>query len=220
MTRGIALVFMAAAAVLATAATVVAGNGGYKIKFNRADQAAARAVVIRRSDLGSSSWQGGPVKPDLSAGPTCPNYHPKVSDLVITGAARTDFRRSAFDFGSQAGVLKTRRMVRLDWRRSVLAPGVVSCLRRTTDATLGPNARVVSYAKLPFPRVAPYTALFRGVIQVQTQGQAVRLLTDLVVIGRKRTELTLSVAGPASAKQEISAAELRLARVLVSRARA
>jgi hypothetical protein len=79
---------------------------------------------------------------------------------------------------------------------------------------------VVYYAKLPFPHVAPYTALFRGVIQVQTQGQAVRLLTDLVVIGRKRTELTLSVAGPVSAKQEISAAELRLARTLVSRARA
>ncbi len=220
MTRGIVFVFVAAAVALATAKAVLAGDGKEQIRFNAADQAAARAVVIRRADLGSSGWTGGRVKPDLSAGPTCPNYHPKVSDLVLTGAARTRFRRSGFEFDSQAGVLKTRRMVALDWRRSVLAPGAVPCLRRTLDKGLGSTAKVVSFAKLPFPHLSTYAALFRGVISVQAQGKTVRVLTDIVLVGRSRTELTLTVAGPAAAKSGISAAERRLARVLISRTRA
>jgi hypothetical protein len=220
MTGRIVLVLAAAAVALMTAAAVPAGDGKEQIKFNAADQAAARAVVIRRADLGSSGWVGGPMKPDLSTGPRCPTYHPKVSDLVLTGAARTNFRRSGFDFDSQAGVLKTRRMVALDWRRSVLAPGVVPCLRQTIGSGLGSSAKVVSFAKLPFPHLSTYTALFRGVMSVQAQGKTVRLLTDLVLVGRSRTELTLTVVGPASAKSAISAAERRLARVLISRSRA
>ncbi|TMM07947.1 MAG: hypothetical protein E6G02_00265 [Actinobacteria bacterium] len=219
MSRRIAFVFTAGAA-LATAAAVLAGDGKEQIKFNAADQAAARAVVLRRADLGSSGWEGGRAKPDLSTGPTCPNYHPKVSDLVLTGAARTDFRRTGFDFDSQVGVLKTRRMVALDWRRSVVAPGVVPCLRRTFANELGSNARVVSLAKLPFPHLSTYTALFRAVISVRAQGKTARVLTDLVLVGRSRTELTLTIAGPATAKRAISAAERRLARALITRARA
>jgi hypothetical protein len=219
MGRGVAFVVVAAVA-LAAAPAVLAGDGKEQIKFNRADQAAARAVVIRRADLGSSGWTGGPTKPDLSSGPTCPNYHPKVSDLVLTGAARTTFQNTGFEFDSQSGVLKTKRMVRLDWRRSVLAPGAVPCLRRTIGRGLGSNAKMVSFRKLPFPRVATYAALFRGIISVSAQGRTVRVLTDLVLVGRSRTELTLTVAGPASAKRELSAAERRLARALISRARA
>jgi len=207
------------AAALAAVATVHAGDGKEQIRFNAADQAAAKAVVIRRADLGSG-WVGGPAKPDLSAGPSCPNYHPKVSDLVLTGAARTNFRRSGFDFDSQAGVLKTRRMVALDWRRSVLARGVVPCLRRTIANGLGSGAKMVSFAKLPFPHLSTYTAFFRGVISAQAQGKTVRVLTDLVLVGRSRTELTLTVVGPAAAKSAISAAERRLARALITRARA
>ena len=219
MTRRIVFALASAMVALTIAAAVSAG-GGEQIRFNAADQAAARAVVIRRADLGSSGWQGGRVKPDLSGGPTCPNYHPKVSDLVITGAAKADFRRSGFEFASQVQVLKTRRMVALDWRRSVLAPGVVSCLRRTLANGLGSTAKVISFAKLPFPHLSTYSALFRGVISVQAQGQTVRVLTDIVLVGRSRTEINLTIAGPAAAKSGISAAERRLARALLARVRA
>ena len=210
---------LASAMVALTIAAAVSAGGGEQIRFNAADQAAARAVVIRRADLGSSGWQGGRVKPDLSGGPTCPNYHPKVSDLVITGAAKADFRRSGFEFASQVQVLKTRRMVALDWRRSVLAPGVVSCLRRTLANGLGSTAKVISFAKLPFPHLSTYSALFRGVISVQAQAQTVRVLTDIVLVGRSRTEINLTIAGPAAAKSGISAAERRLARALLARVR-
>ena len=111
-------------------------------------------------------------------------------------------------------------MVALDWRRSLLAPGVVSCLRRTLANGLGSTAKVISFAKLPFPHLSTYSALFRGVISVQAQGQTVRVLTDIVLVGRSRTEINLTIAGPAAAKSGISAAERRLARALLARVRA
>jgi hypothetical protein len=220
MARRAGLIACVVAIALGRAAAVRAGGGDAQIKFNPADQAAARAVLIRRSDLGSTGWEGGRVKPDLAGGPSCPNYHPNLSDLVITGAAKSAFRRSGFEFDSTAEVLKTRRMVTLDWRRSVLAPGVVPCLRQTLARGLGSSAKVISFRKLPFPPLATHTALFRGVIGVQAQGQTVRVLADTIVVGRLRTEITLGVAGPAAATKAISAAERRLVRVLVSRARA
>lgn len=220
MLRLIGSISAAALGALTVATLVFAGGGKEQIKLNPADQAAARAVLIRRTDLGSSGWQGGRVKPDLSAGPTCTNYHPKVSDLVITGAGEADFRRSGFEFDSAAEVLQTRRMVALDWRRSVIAPGAVPCLRLMMSRRLGSNGKVISFRKLPFPHLSAYTALFRAVISVQAQGRTVRVLTDLVLVGRSRTEITLTVAGPTVAKTAISGAERRLARVLVSRARA
>ena len=55
MTRRMAFVLVTVTALLATAALAVAGDGKEQIRFNRADQAAARAVVLRRTDLGSSA---------------------------------------------------------------------------------------------------------------------------------------------------------------------
>lgn len=223
MTHRIASVLAASGVALVTAVAVWAGDGKYQIRFNAADQAAARAVVIRPGDLGSSGWQGGRFKPslsNLSAGLSCPNYHPKLSDLVITGAAAARYRRSAFEFDSVSEVLKTRRMVALDWRRSVLVSGAVPCLRREMSNGLGSSAKLVSFRKLPFPHVSTYTALFRGVISAQAAGQNVRILADILLFGRSRTEITLNVAGPATAKSAISAAERRLARTLISRAQA
>lgn len=220
MTRWIAPISTLGAVALAACALAVAGDGQEPVKLTPADQAAARAVVLRRADLGSSGWEGGATKPDLSSGLSCPNFHPKVSDLVITGAAQTTFRRSALVFGNLVVILRTRRMVALDWRRSFLAPGAIPCLRRTMSKALGSSGRLVSFTKLPFPRVTPRTALYRAVIAVQAGGRAVRVITDLVFAAKSRTEITLNVAAPASAANAVSAAERRLVRVLVRRARA
>ena len=220
MTGKMASALATSALALALAPGVFAGDGKQPIKLNKRDQAAARAAVIRRTDLGSTGWQGGPVKPDLSSTPNCPNFHPKVSDLVVTGAAQTTFQRSGVQFSSVAEVLKTRRMVRLDWRRSVVPRAAVPCLRRTLANGLPSGARIISFARVPFPHVGTGSVRFRGVIRVDVLGRTARLVTDIVITYRSRTEITLSATGPASAGRSISAAEARLARVLVSRVRA
>lgn len=220
MTRGMTSALAASAVVLVSAPGVFAGDGKQQVKLNKRDQAAARVAVLRRTDLGSSGWQGGSVKPDLSSTPNCPHFQPKVSDLVVTGAAETAFNRSSLEFSSVAEVLETRRMVRLDWRRSVVPRAAVPCLRRTLANGLPAGARIVSFARVPFPHVGTRSARFRGVIRIDVLGRTTRLVTDIVITFRSRTEITLDAAGPASAARSISATEARLARALVSRVRA
>ena len=78
------------AAVAAGAAFAAAGEKE-QIHFTKADQAAAKRAVATRSDLGSGNWTGGYSRPDLSQSASCANFHPKQADLVVTGAAESDW---------------------------------------------------------------------------------------------------------------------------------
>jgi hypothetical protein len=215
--RGAMLI--AAAGALAFAASALAGNDKQPIEFNAADQAAARAAVLRRSDLGSASgWTGGPRKPDLSGGPRCANFHPKQSDLVITGAAASDFKNELLEFDSEVQVLRTARMVQLDWQRSVKAPGAIPCLRSTLVKTIGEGGKVLSFEEIPFPRVATYSTAFRIVVEVTVQGKALRLMLQPALVGRGQKEITLIAIAPVAAQASVTAAQVRLARILAARA--
>jgi hypothetical protein len=215
-------VVTAIACLLATTAVALADNRNrQKIRFNAADHAAARAAVLRRSDLGSGAdWKGGAKKPDLTKTEPCPNYNPKQSDLVLTGIAETQFTQGILAFDSEVQVLETPRMVRLDWRRSVLAPGVLPCLRSTTTKSLPAGATVVSIERLPFPHVARYTAAFRLITDVHAPSGTVRLFVDLVLFGGGRTESSLTATAPYSTRVPVKAAEVRLATILAARVRA
>lgn len=191
-----------------------------QIRFTRADQAAAKAAVVRLRDLGSSGWSGGAVKPDLTSGLNCPGYAPKQSDLVVTGAAEAAWRRTGLELRSVAQVLKTRAMVARDWRRTVTDPRAVSCLRGAVTKGLTSSERLDSFRRLAFPRLATYSTAYRAVVDVSAQGTHARVLADLVLVGRGRTELTLMIAAPAAAGATIAAADVRLARTLLARVRA
>jgi hypothetical protein len=222
MTRG-AIVATLGALVLATGATTSTGhNGRQQIRLNAADNAAARAIVLRQSDFGNMpGWSGGVKKPDLSStGPTCANFHPKNSDLVLTGVAESEFQNAGVFVDSEAQVLRTAEMVKLDWQRSVLAPGLLSCLRSYLAKSAPANAKVHAIQRLAFPRVAQYTAAFRLAIDVKTAGTTLRMLLDFLLVGKGRTEVTLTTVAPYEARGAIKSAEVRLAHLLVSRIRA
>jgi len=209
--------------VLAAAVTALAANGNRpKIKFTAAGQDAARVAVLRRTDLRpAQGWTGGPTKPDLTP-LTCANYHPKLSDLVVNGTAESNWARNSpplLVYGSQATVLQSARMVRLDWQRStVKAPGLLSCLR---SSLVDGGATDVSATRIGFPRIAPCAAAFRFRYGLKAQGKTVRLITEIVGLCRGRTEVTFTattsdVGGPTALSAEV----LRLARLLVARSRA
>ena len=210
---------MAGATVLVVVAGATAADPGkQKIELNAADQAAARAVVLRRSDLGAG-WTGGRIKPDLTSQVSCASYHPKVSDLVVTGAAESQFRGTGIVLANEVEIFRTSAMVDRDWRRSIV-PAAVPCLRRTLTKGLGTQAKVLSFGRIPFPKVGTHSAAFRGIVAVSALGQTVRVLLDIVLVGRGRTEISLDATAPASGARVVSAAERRLARTLAARARA
>jgi hypothetical protein len=210
---------------LAAAVPLLAADGGRaKLSFNRADQAAARSVVIRAGDLdpAGGSWLGGPIKPNLVP-LKCADYHPRQSDLVVTGAAASRYSstQTGVTFASQATVLRSARMVRLDWKRS--APGsrgLAACLRRSITAQLGSHGRLVSSGWVAVPGLASCAAGFRAVVEIEASGQSVRALTEQLTVCRGRTEIAVSVFAAASAQASVRAQALRLARALVARATA
>ena len=112
-------------------------------------------------------------------------------------------------------------MVSVDWRREVMAPGVVACQRRLWGRSLGPGARVVSFKRVRFPQIAKYAAEFRGVADLPVgKGKLARFVVDGVLVSRSRSEISLLMLGPAARRAEVAADVRRLARLMLSRLRA
>ncbi len=209
-----------AAVVLALSLAGQARADKGRIHLTAAGQAAARATVVTRKDLGTlGAWTGGARKPDLSQTSPCPSFRPKQADLVLNGAAQTRWRSAGIQIDSTSQVLATDRMVALDWQRSVTAPQLIPCLRSAFAKEIGSSGRLVSLRRVAFPKLARHTAAMRAVLKVNTSNGAVRVLTDLILLGAGRTELVLTVTAPLAGQATIRQAEIRLATVLVSRIR-
>jgi hypothetical protein len=193
-----------------------------QIHLTNAGQAAARAAVLTKADLGTApGWTGGAKKPDLSSTPPCPGFKPKQSDLVVNGAAETVFKQPAIQFDSEAQVLQTAHMVKLDWQRTVIAPQILPCLRIAVAKSAGTSAHVTSIRRTAFPRVATFTSAIRILLDVKPSGSTtpVTVFVDVVLVGRGRTEITLTTTAPLLASTAVRAAEIRLARILAARVR-
>lgn len=209
-------------AVLTLALTGAASADKEKIKFTAAGQAAARAVVLKKVDFGSvTGWKGGMKKPDLSSSFKCASYHPKQSDLVLIGAVESDWTHtSGLSFDSEAQVLETAQMVKLDWQRTVMSPKVVPCLKQSFIKELGSKASLVSLHRISVPRISTHTAAFRIVMDVKSSGRTVRVMSDLIAFGAGRTEVTLTSVSPYAARDSVRSAEISAATVLATRIRA
>jgi len=216
---------------LSASVAALADNGRERIRLNRTDVLAARVATARRSDLRragiqpASGWKGGPVKVDNSPGPPCANFHPKESDLVQTGQARTVWHHGELlTIESEADVLKTPEMVRHDWNRNIDARGFVPCLQSIVATGLPAGVRLVWFDRIRLHHIAPYAAGFRAVLAATIHGHPVYESDDFLAFGRNRTELTLFTVrarlGPPPQGHRATPGEVRLARILLSRVRA
>jgi hypothetical protein len=207
----------AGVAVTALLVAAAAAADTYSFRFTATDQAAARTVVIHRADLGTTAqWKGGLIKPDRSQ-LRCPHYHPKHSDLVVTGDAAAHWTASGVQFDSSATIFETDEMVRVDWQRSD-TPALLLCLRAKAAHSLGRNERLVSVQRIPFPAVSTFTDAIRTLVDVTASGNTVRMMIDAVFIGRGRTEVGLVTVAPYAVQAAVQAAEARLAVLMAGRA--
>jgi len=185
----------------------------YLVKYTAADQAAAKAITLRQSDLGAG-WKGGQTKPELS-NTTCPT---KRSDLVVTGASESKFQSSGVFVSSQGLVLRTPAMVRADWQRTVGSPAFWACGRRELATLEG--AKLVSLKKLAFPKLAEYSARYRLVYDFGKVGKPALVLMDMIMVGAGRSEISLFVSAPYADRVAADGAGRRLAKILFSRSKA
>jgi hypothetical protein len=209
-------------AVTASALTLsqIAAAAQMPVKFNAADQAVARAVVLKRADVGRvAGWKGGTSKPDFSQS-ACGGYEPKRSDLLVTGAAASEWRHaSGVMFMSEVWVLKTSAMVSLDWQRSVGHSGYMACVA-TQSFPNKPGTRLISYKQTTFPKLGSFSVRHRLLVEYSDQETTVKMMFDSILIAKGRTEISFLAVAPSTDRQALDAAEARLARALVSRAAA
>ena len=211
-----------AATVAALALSAVAAADKEKLQFTASGQADALAAVLKRADLGTTAtWTGGTKKPDLSNSLAGCSYRPKESDLTMIGAAETDWKTAGLELDSEANVLETPAMVRLDWQRTIAAPQVLPCLHAALAKAIKPPQRLISIRRIAFPQLTQYARAYRVVIDVKTSaGPETEVMLDFLAIGQGQTELSLTTTAPYAARTAIAAAELRVAEILISRVRA
>jgi hypothetical protein len=180
------------------------------LKFNPADQAAAKAITLKLSDLGAG-WKGGPAKVDFS-NDTCPT---KVSDLVVTGAAKSTFTGDGVFVTSEAEILRTAAMVKADWQRTVANPAFWACGKRELATLEG--GKLVSLKKMSFPKLAPYSARYRLVYDFGKAGSPTLVLMDMILVGQGRSEISLILSAPYSQRAAADGAGRRMAALLLGR---
>ena len=210
----------AALALVALVFAAAAAADKEKVQLTAADQARAKATVLRLADLGgpTSGWSGGLAKVSADSSLQCAGYDPKQSDLIVTGQAESSYAHVGLEFESQVELLKTEQMVKLDWRRSVDQASLVPCLRQVLSKNLPAGEKFVSFRRLGSPKVGDESAMFRGIVAVKEGAQTVKVMIDVAVVGIGRSEITLITTAPYAAVADVAAAELHLARVLTSRA--
>ncbi|HZQ81049.1 MAG TPA: hypothetical protein VFB25_03620 [Gaiellaceae bacterium] len=222
MGRLLCLVVAIVAAVSAAGAYAAAADKEQH-HFTAADQAAAKTAVVKKADLAAAAgWTGGLKAPDLSPAPTCANFHPKQSDLVLTGAAESDWKNTGLEIDTEAQVLQTEQMVTLDWQRTVADPAAFSCTKalvKKNFSKAGP-IKFVSFIKLPFPRIGKHTQAFLTTLDVTSNGTTARVVVEDILIANRRTEISISSTTQAVEAKAVAAADVRLASVLVARAKA
>lgn len=204
---------LVAAVVTALLATGVAAANHLdpRKEIRPADQARARAVLLRAADLGPGYRveRTSGLEPHL----TCRALD--ESDLTVTGAARTPFwARELRIFATSSALYRSQAESARAWSRST-SPAGLRCLRETFSRSIAPGAGLqASLRRLPFPRVAQATAAFRIEIADGGRGNP-RLFVDFVLLRQGRAQAALVFVSLVAVTPR--ADEARLARLVGAR---
>ena len=192
---------------LVASGTAVAGRGDPKKNFNPADQARAKAMLVRVSDVPGSTGTKSSQSDD--------DFYCKALDesaLTLTGEAESqNISRGLLFVSGLSQVYESRRDADIAWRQGMSAAGI-SCVREGFRREVSsPNSKFVSFRKIPFPRLAERTAAFR--VAATTQG--VPFVIDVVVLMQSRAQVAgvSGIVGSTPPRAEVE----RLGRIVASR---
>jgi hypothetical protein len=201
---------VAAALLLAllVSGTAFAARGDPQRQIRPADQARAKAMLLRKADL--------PRDFKASASSPGADFYCKAldeSDLTLTGDANSpDFGKPPFfSVSSAAQVYESVADANASWRRGTSAAGL-RCVRRVFAQELAKQGGTLrSFKRIAFPKVARRSVAFR----IEARSQGVSVFFDFPVMQHTRAHVSLVLI---SALAPVPRAEqVRLARVLAGR---
>jgi hypothetical protein len=205
---------------IAVPAVALAADTDPKKKITAADQAKARSLLLKRTDL-AAGWKKVPPSPDSDA--TCPGFNPDESDLTLTGEAESDFERlqGLLVVGTASEIFATKEDAVKSWTRSD-KPATARCLGyffkqgQTTKTT---KVTIVSAGRMAFPKLAPRTTAFKVVarLAVTNEGETTTglIAVQLVAFGQGRGDTSMFAITPGAG---VPIAQLRpLGKLLAAR---
>jgi hypothetical protein len=191
-------------------------------KINKADQAKAAATVLKQSDLGQG-WAGSVIKPQSMKAPTCPAQRPMDGDLTIVGHAESNFHNGngGIQVDSDVEVFPSVKQATARFTRFV-QPKLFTCLKYGLSKSLAgaTNVTYLTGKRLDFAKVADRTAVFRVPIALKSGSQTVVVYSDFIFLGHGRSQIYINIIAPSIQEKQLPDFELRLAKLLVSRATA
>lgn len=193
---------------LAVAGAALAARGDPQKRITRADQARAKAMVLRKADFGSGFMTA--PSPSGQGDVYCKALD--ESDLTITGEAQSpSFVGAVASTSSLSRVYESVADSNASWRRGTSKAGE-RCLRVVFSKTAAAQGgRLTSLERLRFPKVAQRTSAYRLVIEAQ----GLRGFLDVVALKQSRAQVGLlfvSALNPTPRGEEV-----RLARIVARR---
>jgi hypothetical protein len=204
------LVTLALALALVASGAALAAKGDPQKRITPADQARAKAMLVRPADI-----PGAKVIP---AGPDTDFYCKALdeSDLTLTGEATgRQLSVGVVYAGSASQVYESVADASASWKRATSAAGVRCAESRVRREFAKQGARLLSLRKIAFPRVTTRTTVYRASVTLTTAQGDVPLYVDLVALMHSRAHASV-VVGSALVVPPRSE-ELRLARLVAKR---
>jgi len=197
------LLVLALLLALVVSGAALAARGDPQKKITPADQARAKAMLLRTTDVGPG------YKATRSSSGSDDFYCAALdeSDLTLTGEAESpNFETKTVFLSSMAQVYESVADANVSWRRGTSASGE-RCLRKE----LSRDGGLVSFRKRAFPRLAQRSVAYRFV----GSAQGIRFYLDFVVLQQSRAHAVLaygSVLVPVPGTDQV-----RLARIVAGR---
>ena len=203
--------FVVVGLALVLAGTALADHLDPQEQIRAADQARAKAMLLRDSDL-----RGYQRQPSSGADPHLTCAALDESDLTVTGDAEApNWALSIVFVTSSATVYATAGDSATSWRRGTSTAGL-RCLRVELGREFArQGARVVSLRRVSFPALAQRSAAYRLTLAATAQGQTIPGFVDFVVLAQGRAVAGLVVGSVVAAPDR--QVEIRLARAIAGR---
>jgi hypothetical protein len=171
---------------LVAAGSALAARGDPQKQIKPADQARAKAMLIRKADLGLA-FTALPSNPDQG------DFYCKAldeSDLTLTGDAESpDFQGASTFVSAEAEVYESVADADTSWRRGT-SPAGETCIRSLFRREFAKGGvRFLSFRRLQFPRVIQKTIAYRLV----STSQGVRIFFDVIVLQQGRAQVSIAI---------------------------
>jgi hypothetical protein len=222
MARRLVAALVAVAALAAAATAAGSDPRDPQHRFNGADQARARKILITHADLGPGDWRVENLPDEGDAGAPADCKNPDLSDLVLTGEAKNpDWSRNGSFVDSDGEVWATERDAVAAWQRADRYPFArcfAAAVEQQFAKTPGITFKTLSTGPIKIGKLAPRQLTFGIKFRMTASGRAIDARIDIFAFSRGRSAGSLMVASVGRPATPISMSlERRLAAFVAQR---